>query len=304
MRLTQNLNSDGKWWPAARAALETYRKQPHTSTGESPLFLFTGQEPTYDLDHLLPIVHQELWNQEKNRLDLSQLRVAHALARKNTCLARLRNKVNIKVADHILQPGDMVFRKNFASNKGKLHYDWVPGFRVTECISKHTFRVEHIDTKVQSRVARRNLRWADPVSALLSNSNVDVFPGRSKLYFSADDLRDLNWGPMLELPEPPEGVQQKMTEAARDRSKDDAPQVSPTPAATPPAAAAVPPVTELQPGPSQQTVQPRQRRARERQIPRKFRDYVMCNTVRLHELLCTKTQGTKRRHPFDAPAEH
>ena len=41
-------------------ALQAYRKLPHTSTGECPLFLATGQDPSYTIDHLLPTVPQEI----------------------------------------------------------------------------------------------------------------------------------------------------------------------------------------------------------------------------------------------------
>jgi len=35
---------------------------------------------------------------------------------------------------------------------------------------------------------------------LIDNSNIDVFPGESKLYFRADELEDLNWDALDNLP--------------------------------------------------------------------------------------------------------
>jgi hypothetical protein len=300
MRIGQNLNAHGEWWPAARAALEVYRKQPHTSTGESPLFLFTGQEPSYDLDHLLPIINPDVWNQETNTLDLQQLRVAQALARKNTALARQRNKVELKVQDRTLQIGDFVFRRNFSSTKGKLHFDWIPGYRVVSKYSNHTFQIENIDTKMKSKVARRHLRWADPVSALLANSNVDVFPGRSKLFFSADDLKDLHWAAMDPLPEMSPELKEKLAEVSRDRANEDAPQQEPP----------VPPPADPQPtaetakrqkpdaGPAKPTRAEPRKSGRIRKVPRKLtRDYVLVNTV----TLCIRTKSAERSSLLQLP---
>ena len=46
------------WKGACLTALEAYRKLPHTSTGECLLFLATGQDPSYTIDHLYPQSHR------------------------------------------------------------------------------------------------------------------------------------------------------------------------------------------------------------------------------------------------------
>ncbi len=50
------VDKDRYWKGACLAVLEAYRKLPHRSMGECPLFLATGQEPLYTIDHLLPTV--------------------------------------------------------------------------------------------------------------------------------------------------------------------------------------------------------------------------------------------------------
>lgn len=213
-----------------RAAVATYRKLPHTATGESPMFLHTGQEPTYSIDHLLPIKSREVWQKETNSLDLSQLHVAHALARKNLCLARKRAKRNElgEVNDHKLQIGDRVFRKNHSSHLTKADLKWLPGYRVTGFESSRTAWIKHSIGGLKARVNVRDLRWADPVSELLMNSNLDVFPGESKLYFSAEDLKDLNWDMLDDLPELDPTLKQKANEIVRDRASDLTVQKPPT----------------------------------------------------------------------------
>jgi hypothetical protein len=78
--------------------------------------------------------------------------------------------------------------------------------------------IEHTETKVKSRVNFRHLRWADPVSELIYNSNIDVFPGASKLYFTASDLDDLNWEALEFLPELEPEADAIAAEILRDRS--------------------------------------------------------------------------------------
>ncbi len=105
------------WKGACLAALEAYRKLLHTSTGECPLFLATGQDPAYAIDHLLPIVPQEMWQWEGATANLDQLTYAHALARRNTILARLRNKDVTLPRNTNVQAGDRVYKQNMRANK-------------------------------------------------------------------------------------------------------------------------------------------------------------------------------------------
>ena len=219
-RTTVNLSKEGEWWPAVRSAVETYRKIPHTSSGEPPLFLFTGQEPTYSIDKLLPTMSREMWDSDDNTLDLSQLRTSYALARKNMCLARRKSKCNKKLLDRPLKVGDRVYRQNFSSNRTKVDLKWRPGFRIVGFESARTAVIEHTESMVKSRVNVRHLRWADPVSELINNSNIDVFPGESKLYFSASDLADLNWEELRDLPQLEPYVDDRAAEIVRDRVND------------------------------------------------------------------------------------
>jgi hypothetical protein len=222
VRLTVNLSRNGDWWPAVRGGISTYRKLPHTSSGESPMFLWMGQEPTYAIDHLLPTLSRQVWGDtDNNCLDLQQLRTAYALGRKNLCLARKKCNTKIKMLDTVpLQVGDRVYRQNFGSNANKIDFKWEPGWRIVDFETSRTAIIEHTRSKIKARVNVRHLRWADPVSELIDNSNIDVFPGGSKLYFSAEDLKDLNWDALEQLPELAPDLAQKAAEIVRDRSSD------------------------------------------------------------------------------------
>jgi len=220
LHIATNFSKKGEWWPAVRAAVEVYRKVPHTATGESPLFLFTAQEPTYSFDHLLPTDPKDIFDPEGNKLDLAQLRVAYALARKNTCLARQKNKVVLRKKPQELKIGDRVYRRDYTKGRSKVDPRWLPGYRIVDRETGRTMIVEHTNTGTKARVNICDLKWADPVSELLGNSSLDVFPGCSKLYFQAGDLPNLDWPGMENLPPLEPEVQSKLEEAVRDRRND------------------------------------------------------------------------------------
>jgi len=196
------------------------RKIPHTATGEAPLFLFTGQEPSYSIDNLLPTLSRETWSDDDNVLDLSQLRTAYGLARKNLCLARRKSKNSEKDSEPKLKVGDRVYRQNFTNSRTKVDLKWLPGYRIVSFESSRTAVIEHSETGVKSRVNVRHLKWADAVSELINNSNIDTFPGTSKLYFRADDLDDLQWDALKDLPPLEESVKRKADQIVRDRGSD------------------------------------------------------------------------------------
>jgi transposase InsO family protein len=225
-RLSTNL-SNASYDAAVRGALEAYRKLPHTSSGESPVFLHSGREPTYCIDHLLPTRVREVWDEQRNRLNLDEIGIAYGIARKNLCLARKRSKAKVKVLDRPLQVGDRVYRQNMSSSKSKTDLKWLPGYRIVRMESSRTAVVEHTHTGVKSRVSVDYLRWADPVSELILNSNIDTFPGESKLYFSADDFQDLNWEAIEQVDATDVVIDDKMNEIIRNRASDLCLQKSP-----------------------------------------------------------------------------
>ena len=219
-RTTVNFSTNASWWPAVRSAVETYRKIPHTASGEAPMFLFMAQEPTYSIDSLLPTLSREVWDPDSNQLDLQQLRAAYALARKNLCLARRKAKSTAKLTFHRkLQVGDRVYKQN-QTPKSKVDLKWEPGFRIVGFESSRTAIVEHTETAIKSRVNVRQLRWADPVSELINNSCLDTFPGRSRLYFTSEDLEDLNWDAIEGLPPLDPTTDEMARQITRDRSTD------------------------------------------------------------------------------------
>jgi hypothetical protein len=281
VKTTVNLSNNNKWWPAVRGALEAYRKLPHTASGEAPLFLFTGQEPCYSIDHLLPTLSRRIWDEETNCLDLSQLHTAHAIARKNMCLARRKNKGTVRLIDKTeLKVGDRVYRQKFG--QGKLDLKWMPGYRIIGFESSRTAIIEHTESKIKSRVNLRHLRWADPVSELIENSNIDTFPGQSKLYFTAADLEDLNWDILDSLPELGPEVQEKADEIVRDRSTDLTIQEPPSKR------------PRLDSSPSRVSNEPTARPSRTRRRNVRLKDYLcgfMCTTntiMKSNNIVCTK----------------
>ena len=218
LRISIGLSNEGDWKASARAALEAYRKTPHSSTGESPLFLATGQEPCYDIDHLLPTIPKNSWQTDNNIVDLEQLKTAHALARKNAVLSRLRNKTPVHSPDSPLKAGDRVYKKNIIGNKTESR--WRPGFRIQRMITNRTAIVEETKTGAKMKVNVRHLRRTDPLAELVHNSNLDVVPGRSKLYLRADELPDLNWSASEGAGPLSSPTKNAMQEIVRDRRKD------------------------------------------------------------------------------------
>jgi hypothetical protein len=268
MRMTLLFSIEGEWWPSVRAALEAYRKTPHTSTGESPLFLFMGQEPLYSIDHLLPLKPKSVYNQEENTLDLAQLRTAYALARKNTCLARRQSKP-VKESDHTFRAGDRVYRKNFKRDRGKLDPTWLTGYRIVRMESSRKAIIEDSRTKIKATVGTKHLKWADPISELLDNSDIDVFPGNSRLYFHSTDLNDLNWPAIVDAPPMSDETTSKMNEVVRNRENDATPQVTP-PKATNASTTANQAVSNDSPAPREGTSL--RRSSRQRQPSRKVKE--------------------------------
>ena len=268
VRLVVNLGNEGDTLRAVLRALEVYRKTPHTCTAETPLFLFTGQEPLYSFDHLLPTTVRHTWDENTNTLDLTQLHTAYALARKNTCLARLKHKVTVAHKPSRINVGDRVLRKNFAYDKKKLSLQWLPGYRVVKFENENTenptiVHIQHTESGRKARVSIKHVRKTDPVSELLGNTSVDCFPGTSKLYFHSSDLKDLNWEAMKEVePLEPE-LEAKANEVVRDREGDELSQETPMD-------------TEVVPAESEIDKEVRERPKRSRRLPRHLRkDFVL-----------------------------
>ena len=81
------VNPTACWLPAVTGALRAYRTLPHTSSGESPHFLVTGQDPSYAIDTLLPTLTRNFRNPKRGLLDVAQMQLAFGIARRNTILA-------------------------------------------------------------------------------------------------------------------------------------------------------------------------------------------------------------------------
>ncbi len=223
-RKAMTLRVERDWWSVMRGALETYRKLPHTEKGEAPLFLWLGQEPTYNIDHLLPTLSQGYWSFESESLNLADLWVAQACGRCNLCLARRRKDQSRKKGNcgniRKLQIGDQVYRENIHPKKHEARWD--PGYRIIQFVNQGQRQVwiEHTETKKCSHVNLRHLRWCDPISELLDNASVDVFPGCSQLYLTVDDIADLNWNFTTQMPELSEEQRCKMNEIVRERENE------------------------------------------------------------------------------------
>ena len=193
------------------------------------------------------------------------LKVAHQLARKNTCLARKRSSRTSQgtVSDKPLKVGDRVFRKNMSGTRAKTDLRWLPGYRVISFDSDRTAIIEHTQTKTTARVNVRHLRWADPISEIIMNSELDVVPGQSKLYFSAEDVADLDW-PAIENDAPlDQELQERIDEVVRDRSTDLTPQ---------------PEISN-----NQRSVSDNHRSSRPRRHPARLNDYLCGFAISQHE---------------------
>ena len=219
VRLCHPIRQDNNWEPAVEAAVRAYRCIPHASSGYSPHYLAFKETPVLDLDRMLPTLRMS--HSEPGVADkvLDQMRVAFGLARKNVCLSRQRNKNSkTKVPTKAIQVGDLVVMKDNRANKGQS--PWKIGYKVIEMLSERSARVEHLKTGKKYKVGLQHVKHAEPLALLLDNSQIDLFPGRTKLFLPAQDLPDLNW--------PPQDVQHdmgeldfnKLVEAARDRSGD------------------------------------------------------------------------------------
>ena len=203
--MSNTKNEDWQWKGACLAALEAYRKTPHTSTGESPLFLAFAQEPRYTIDHLLPTKPREIWNDSTGRLNLDQLAYAQTLARKNAVLARLRHQDIKPEKDPVFQAGDRVYKQNMTATK--LQPRWLDGYRIVKMETERTAILAKEGSEILEKVNVRHLKKKTPVAELLANSK-----GCPKLYFRLDDLPDLNW-PAIDVPFPTEKEKQAAKEA-------------------------------------------------------------------------------------------
>ena len=91
---------------------------------------------------------------------------------------------------------------------------------MVELLSERSARVVNIKSGKKYKVGMQHLKHADPLALLLDNSQIDLFPGRTRLYMPAQDLPDLNWPAEENLPQLGELNQKKLIEATRDRTHD------------------------------------------------------------------------------------
>ena len=216
-RKTKQLSKKVKWWPVIRAAVETYRKLPHTATGEAPIFLFAGQEPTYCIDHLLPTLARANWHNKDVKLNLQELWVAQTVGRRNLILARKKNRDQPGAEKHHnFQIGDRVYLQRQQPLKHQPRWEY--GYRIVGMESDHTFIIRRSRDGKTMRANLRHLRWCDPMVELIENSSVNMFPGRSQLYFTEDDIADLNWETTVQLPPLDPKMQQKMDQILAKRN--------------------------------------------------------------------------------------
>ena len=215
---TIHYTAEQEFWPAVRSAIETYRRLPHTQTGEAPMFLFMAQEPVYSIDHLLPTLSRGLNYTEDGKIDLDHLHTAYALGRKNLMLARRKNDKATKQSERPPQVGDRVLLKD--PFRTKVDPTWQSGWRVVDMESGRTAVIVHSDTQRKRRVNVRHLRLADPVAELLSHATLDAYPGSTKLYLTAEELEDLNWDAITGLQPMDDEMAKKADEITRDRKND------------------------------------------------------------------------------------
>lgn len=217
LRINMDL-AEGDWERATEAAVVAYRKLPHTSTGESPLFLMTGREPTLDIDHLLPTLGREVWS-DQGQLDTRMMQNAYALARKNAAQARLKHQMEVGNPPPNFKEGQAVYKRKMV--RSKIDPAWDRDYVVRSVLKGgRTILVENTRTGKRERVNARHLRARDPLMELLRNSKIDTVPGRSKLFMRADDLANLRWPAVSAAPRiSPEDLE-VLKETVRNRARD------------------------------------------------------------------------------------
>ena len=188
---TALVNPTACWLPAVTGALHAYRTLPHTSSGESPHFLVTGQDPSYAIDTLLPTLTRDFRNPKRDLLDVAQMQLAFGIARHNTILARLRNAKCPTAVQPSLEVGDLVhiMHRNWAKHEPL----WNPGFHITRKISDTCFEVFHSGTRTRLVRNVQHLKLVEPVELILDNMSVNILPGHSQLYVRDEHLPDLQW---------------------------------------------------------------------------------------------------------------
>ncbi len=185
------VNLTACWLPAVMGALCAYHTLPHTSSGESPHFLVTAQDPTYAIDTLLPTLTRDFQNPKHGLLDVAQMQLAFGIARRNTILACLRNTKCPTVVQLSLEVGDLVHVMHH--NCTKHEPLWNPGFHITRKISDTCFEVFHSGTRTRLVRNVQHLKLVEPVELILDNTSVNILPGRSQLYVRDEHLPDLQW---------------------------------------------------------------------------------------------------------------
>ncbi len=225
VRICEAVRTDEGWEMSVQAALKAYRTIPHTTTGYSPHYLAYKEEPRLDLDRMMPTRSSVPCDETNTEGALSHFKLAFGLARKNVCLARLRNKnVRANTQDGTLKPGDMVTLRDNAASKGQS--PWKIGYKILQMCSDRTAQIEHLESGKKYRTSVTHLKKSEPLSILLENSNIDLFPGGSKLYLPAADMPDLNWSAAgLSNEKLSEGVMNKIMEAVKDRGQEQEEQV-------------------------------------------------------------------------------
>ena len=185
------VNPTACWLPAVTGALRAYRTLPHTSSGESPHFLVTGQDPTYAIDTLLPTLIRDFRNPKRGLLDVALMQLAFGIAQRNTILAHLHNAKCPTAVQPSLEVGDLVhvMHRHCAKHEPL----WNPGFRITRKISETCFEVLHSGTRTQLVRNVQHLKLAEPVELILDNTSVNILPGCSQLYMRDKHLPDLQW---------------------------------------------------------------------------------------------------------------
>ncbi len=172
-------------------ALRAYCTLPHTTSGESPHFLVTGQDPTYAIDTLLPTLTHDFRNPKCGLVDVAQMQLAFSITQCNTILARLCNAKCLTAAQPPLEVGDLVHVMH--RNCAKHDPLWNPGFRITRKISDTCFEVFHSSTRTQLIRNIQHLKLAEPVELILDNTSVNILPSHHQLYVRDEHLPDLQW---------------------------------------------------------------------------------------------------------------
>jgi len=133
------------WDEKLGAVLSAYRSCPHTSSGESPFFLYKGRDPPLPIQELIKVVEGYKGdNSLGHRIDESRVALAIAAKGLDKIRANQRKAYINRKSVHPFKVGDLVYLKNHAGKK--FDRKWQPDWRIIKLTSGWSCKIENCKT--------------------------------------------------------------------------------------------------------------------------------------------------------------